>query len=387
MNRNKVVELNDEPLKDERPEYFFKQNKDKAEVVATTEKDVKTLSDLIEVCKIDTNYWKIYKWECNKWAMAYKKDKGKGHTIVPLFQVHAWMQINQEMVDLNQFKNEIISDMKKHSFKYPKIKYNIPKDGCLLVVDLPDIHFGKLAWAEESGTDFDIKIAETDAWRIVNSLIAQSQPYHIDKILYPVGNDFFNVNNSTETTIHGTPQQEDTRWKKTFRRGRLLQQKIIDLLSTIAPVDIIVIRGNHDYERTFYLGDSLECWYHNNPNVKVDNTASTRKYYSYGKNLLGYAHGANEKIAKLPMLMPVEKPDLWAKSLFREWHLGDKHHKVTIPPPIVDEKQGVVIRILRSLTATDTWHFENGFVGALRAGQAFVYDKEKGNIAEFTASI
>ena len=37
----------------------------------------------------------------------------------------------------------------------------------------------------------------------------------------------------------------------------------IDYLKEIAPVDVVVISGNHDYERMFYAGDVIAGWYRN----------------------------------------------------------------------------------------------------------------------------
>ena len=384
MEKNKF-KINGESAKIRGDEYSFENKGEIAEVKTVTDKRVRTLAELIEVCSIDLNQWKINRWKCNKWEMAYRSKERDNHTIVPLYQVWAELLPNKELIDLQLAKSLMMQELKKFSPKYPKIKYKKLDDECLLVIDMPDLHFGKLTWGEESGEDYDIHIAEKIAHKAINSILSQAKPYNINRILYPIGNDFFNVDNTENTTSNGTPQQEDTRLKKTYKKGRILQTTIIDNLSVIAPVDIIVIPGNHDKIRTFYLGDSLECWYHNNPNVKVDNGAKTHKYYSYGKTLLGYAHGYSEKIEKLPMMMPVEVPEKWANSKYREWHLGDKHHKKVIPPPIIDEKQGVLIRILRALTATDNWHFENGYIGSLRAAQGFIYHKEKGNIAEFTA--
>jgi hypothetical protein len=56
-----------------------------------------------------------------------------------------------------------------------------------------------------------------------------------------------------------------------------LAQEVIDKCASIAPVDVIIIPGNHDEERTFYMGDALACRYEGNPNVTVDNSPKTRK--------------------------------------------------------------------------------------------------------------
>jgi hypothetical protein len=207
----------------------------------------------------------------------------------------------------------------------------------------------------------------------------------VSRILFPVGNDYFNVNDKKEETIHGTRQQEDTRWQKTFRKGHQLMVQQIDKLQTIAPVDVLVIPGNHDEERAFYMGEVLSAWYRNCPNVTVDNRAVKRKYYAHGVNLIGLTHGYYEKPATLCNLMPLEVPQLWAASKYREFHLGDKHHKKDMIT-ITEEFTGVVVRILRALSAASTWSFDKGYLGALRAGEGFLWHPSNGLIAQFTAA-
>jgi hypothetical protein len=384
--------------------YSFKEDKNKAEITTTTNIRIKKLEDLIRVCDIDTDIWEVDHWICNVWETGRKdvtenitwtndkkngskRDSGKINT-EQIFQVKAWLKKKVEEILLNDIKKEMIKEMKLFAPKYPRLLYKKINDKFLLELDIPDLHYGKLSWSEESGDDYDIKIAEEYALNCLQSLINQSSAYTVDRILFPIGNDFYNVNSKTETTIHNTPQQEDTRWQKTFIKGRQLAIKMIDMLSTIAPVDVLIIPGNHDEERTFYLGDSLECWYNNNKNVNINNKAMKRKYYLYGKNLIGLTHGYYEKLDRLPLLMSLEQPEMWAKSKFREWQTGDKHHKKEIKTSLREnESEGVMVRILRSLSANDAWHFDKGFVGSQRAGEAFIRHFDKGLIAQFTASI
>jgi hypothetical protein len=241
-----------------------------------------------------------------------------------------------------------------------------------------DAHLGRLAWHEESGEDYDLKIAEEAVYSVVDKLLSYAKGFPISKILLPWGNDLMNVDGLTNTTTKGTPQSEDTRWQKTFRKVRQITVNVIDRCSQLAPVDVLIIAGNHDRQRTFYLGDAIESWYHDNPNINVDNTAKLRKYYLFGENLIGFTHGSEESLKRLPMLMPIEVPELWAKSSYREWHTGDKHKKFDT------NEEGIVIRILRALAAQDSWTASKGF-NSLRASESFLWQPKEGLLAQFTA--
>jgi len=111
-----------------------------------------------------------------------------------------------------------------------------------------------------------------------------------------------------------------------------------------------------------------------------------RKYYKFGKNLIGYTHGSDEKLDRLPLLMASEQPELWAQTKFREWHTGDKHNKKDISYISTNENSGMVVRILRSLASADAWTFNKGYIGALRASESFLWHPEDGLIAQFTAT-
>lgn len=380
-------------------------------------KEITSIEQLIDFLKLDTNIWKVERWECNKWQVAskwrdqdlewsvddavdkdgksvkqqlmtgYARRKNK-FVKEDLWQVKAIFVKNKGKIESDNLRQELLDEIKKHSIVYPKIKYKqIDKDKALFQVNIFDLHFGKHSWEDETGENFDIHIARDIYLNCVSQLLSYANPYSIEKILLPVGNDFFNVDSRLNVTSNGTPQSEDTRWQKTFKRGRQLIISAVDMLTQIAPVDIIVIPGNHDFERTFYLGDALECWYHSHPNVNVDNRPTSRKYYQYGKNLIGFTHGKDEKIDDLPLLMASEVPQMWSDTKYREWHLGHVHHQKVMKWLSTKEFKGTTVRFMRSLTPNDAWHFQKGFVGQIRAGEGFVWGKDNGIISQFSANL
>jgi hypothetical protein len=357
--------------------------------------------DIISEFKIDLKEWRIDKYRIRT-SEGYRKDRSvqwdvkdgvvvNGEVndtgkmlVVPLYHLEVRLVRRVEEIRGRGLVDGFISDAKKHAPKYPTFKYKKVTSGMLYEVDMPDIHLGKETWDEESGENYDLQIAKDVVQKTLDRLLEFASLFRIERVLLPMGNDFFNVDNKNNTTTHGTPQQEDTRWQKTIREGRKLAVEMIDKCASVAPVDVIMIAGNHDEERTFYMGEILGAWYSSAKHVRVDNRAKKRKYVHFGNNLIGFTHGAYEKIAKLPSIMPIEEPALWAKSLHREWHLGDKHHKKDLLHR-TEDVDGVTIRLLRSLSATDTWHFDKGYIGSPRAAEAFLWDRSDGLAGQFPA--
>lgn len=383
--------------------YSFTNNGETSQVEFTTEKRIRNEQDLIEVLDLDTTTWQIDRFVVGK-NDAYRKDRsvewqvtngvvvnGEVHDsgrllVEPLFSVKVWLKRRTQEIRTALAIEDIKKDLAKFAHKYPKIHYPKLKDGLLLELELPDVHLGKMTWAEETGEDSDLKSQRAVVLQVLGGLLSHAKHYPVSKILLPFGHDYFNVDSKFDTTTGGTPQQEDTRWKKTYRAGRILAQTMIEMCSSIAPVEVLMVPGNHDEQRNFYLGDCLEAVYSKNPNVHIDNSAKMRKYYCFGKTLLGFTHGNEEKSNRLAGIMAIEVPELWARTKFREWHVGDKHHKVDMFYKS-NEDAGVTVRILRSLTPTDAWHYSKGFIGALRASEAFLWDAHKGLVAQFTEAV
>lgn len=247
-----------------------------------------------------------------------------------------------------------------------------PSDN-LLELCLPDMHFGKVGWHLQTGyEDYDVSIAREVFEDAIPSLVSRVEPYRFGQVLFVVGNDVFHTDNSANTTYSGTQVDGDTRYHRTFKIVREVMVKTIDTLRHVAPVEVLVVPGNHDRMTAWHLGDSLECWFHNYKDVTINNDPVSRKYKRWGRVLLCFVHGDKGKRVDYPTLMASERPEDWGETLYREIHTGDKHQIR------VEERYGVRVRILPSLSGTDTWHSENMLVGNQRQAEAFVWNKTVG---------
>lgn len=257
-------------------------------------------------------------------------------------------------------------------FERPHVPYRPPvKSGLMLEVPIVDLHVAKLAWAPETGEDYDSKIAYKRFMAVIHDVVERSKRYKFEQIVFPIGNDFLNYDTVKGETTRGTQQDCDSRWAKMYVTGKQMLIEAIELLSQIAPITVFHIPGNHDFATSFYLIDTLYSWFRNDENVTVDASPKSRKYVEFGKCLIGFTHGDKEK-KRIFGNMQVEVPEAWGRTLYREWHLGHMHSEQ------VKEEHGIKVRNLSSVVGTDAWHFESGFVGAIAVSQSFVWDKERG---------
>jgi len=167
----------------------------------------------------------------------------------------------------------------------------------------------------------------------------------------------------------------DSRYYKAFCAGRHLLIDAIDRLVQIAPVNVLIVQGNHDTMSAWHMGDSLECYYHGDSNVYVDNDPRNRKYIQHGEVGLMFTHGDKTKSERLPLLFATERPGIFGTTRFREIHTGHLHKTK------VDEYNGVRVRISPALCSEDAWHSENGFVGNVRSAETHVWSRTAGLVA------
>lgn len=371
------------------------------------------LDDLILKCKIDTEIWECYDFHVTdgEWEVASKyrdqnltwtkgmNNKGEdiqimeGHAIRKnefikttnkKFQISAKFRLKATIIYKDTFKDELIKDFKalakKQKTTYQPFNINKNETTFALEVNRFDLHYGKLVWGEETGgSHYDTKIAKELYEEAGAYLLNEARRIcKIDRIFLPVGQDFFNSDNSMPfpSTTKGTPQQEDLRWQKTFRNGRVLVAEDIVKFSEVAPVKVVIIPGNHDFQKSFFLGDALECLFQGNPNVQIDNSANPIKYLSYGTVLLGYVHDAGS-VQRLSTTMQYDVPDLWMNSKFREWHIGHIHHSKKLEIMTEEDKQSITIRYLRTMMPTEGWENEQQY-RSMKGAEAFIWSKTNG---------
>lgn len=364
-----------------------RESGDSREISKAVADRVRTLDDLIRVCEIDTDTWEVERWVCNKWdtAMAPKtigtsKHWARGSTVpivTPIFQVKVWLRRKVFLITVREELAQVVERAKGRMSRFPHLPRRVtPTTGLLLELSIPDLHAGMLAWGKETGwANYDTKIAVDVFNRAMRTLLERTATYTFDRVLFVVGNDLLNADNTSGSTTKGTLQDVDARFQKTFGAIRNLIIDSIELLRTLAPVDVVMVPGNHDNLSVWHLGDSLECYFHTYADVKIDNTPRQRKYYLYGKVMLMLTHGNTGRHPDYPLVMATEQPEMFGLTEHREAHTGHIHLTR------VNEFHGVKVRVLPSLCPPSAWSSEQQYVGNGRRAEAFVWHSDEGLVA------
>lgn len=237
--------------------------------------------------------------------------------------------------------------------KSPNLK-NSSSD-MLSVYPMGDPHVGMLTWKEETGLNFNLRIAESDLNTAIQYLVEQGEP--TDEALIVNLGDFFHTDNSSNQTLrHKNKLDVDGRWPKLLRVGLSCMISSIEVaLTKHQKVYVVNEIGNHDDHSSIFLAVAVDAFYHDEPRVVVDLSPAKFHWHTFGKNLIGITHGDTVKPNALEAIMACDKPEEWGASEHRYWYTGHIHHQSKW------EFRGCTVESFRTLAPKDAWHHSQGY--------------------------
>jgi len=235
---------------------------------------------------------------------------------------------------------------------------------------IADLHLGMYAWEEETGEDYDCKIASECLQGAMQRLVGRA-PSTETAIISQLG-DFVHMNDTTNETPRGKNKLDvDTRWPRVVRIGVELYRTTIELaLRKHQQVTVYNVCGNHDEHTAFLLGVAMQEVYRNNPRVQIVNSAGDYYYHRFGTTLLGLTHGHLAKPAQLGSIMMTDQKSVISECEYFYWLTGHIHHRT------VDELGWYTHESFNTLAAKDAYAASRYRSG--RSMTAIVYHKEHG---------
>jgi hypothetical protein len=352
---------------------------------------ITTVEELLEDAKVDLRIWEVSEVQVNNWETAGNRKLGQ-EADGKRRPEQLWKTgLRQIRVKLRRKAPKLTQDgilallanfPKASVVPKPRPKGNTKH---LLELSLVDVHLGKLAWSSETNARRQLDVMIDDYRHAVDDMIDRCAGFPIEKIVLPIGNDFYNVDNWAKTTARGTLVDcTDDPFQTVWKAGFQLIRDTVDRCRRIAPIHVVWVPGNHDPATSWYLSECVKTHFNNDSKVDVDNGNSPRKYMVYGRNLIGWHHGDHISLDKLASLMPVEAVHDWSRTCFRFIRVGHFHKAKQIRFINRDTSHGVEVSVIPSLSVTDRWHHENGYVGNLRTAECTLWHREAGHVATFT---
>lgn len=249
-----------------------------------------------------------------------------------------------------------------------------------VIIPLGDPHVGLLAWGPETGTNFDVKIAERELFAVVEDLVRRAPPAARCTLLN-LGDYFHAQDDRQVTPAHGNKLDVDGRSAKVQEIGFSLMRRLVDCaLSRFKTVRAHMVPGNHDPDLARMMAIWLKAVYEREPRVNVIPNYNPFHYWTHGANLFGTTHGNGLKLRDLPGIMAADVPELWGKTTHRFIHTGHVHHDSVV------EVQGTLVYTWRTVAANDSWAHGKGY----RAGKslcALAYDRAGGEVSRVSVDL
>ena len=339
---------------------------------------INTLDAALDESDTDLSKWQVEKHLINSWQVTNKL--GVTYTN---WQVKVWLKPYIP----NSIDMAIDSIIKRMPLS-PKVaapKFTKPS-ATIAEIALIDVHMGKLAWGiEVGGKDYDLQISTKAYLNAVDKNLGYIAVFKPELVYFVLGQDLMHIENIEALTPMGKNRLDyDSRLPKIYEAAMETTIKAITRCRSLAPVEVLLIPGNHDMHASMYLAYAMQAHFRSDKYITVDASPENRKARAHGNLLVGWAHDASSKQGVWANELAQRFPKLWGASKFREWHTGHKHKKSDTKMKPTDTHGGVLIRQLSALSEIDKWHYEHGFTDAVPGSESFVWSKDNGIIANFT---
>lgn len=356
---NKSVNVNNNVVNFDKKEIDFEKGKIKAEKIINLDVDNINEKVIMEEFNLDIKEWTIEKLNYSLWD-----GMKKGGGTLPLYSVKCQFKKRDKLdYDVEELKTVIDSCFDKVDFIRPVLnKRDNFKN--MILIDIADLHLNKFS------DNYDMEIAKT---RFNNAIDIFLNETSAEECIFVIGEDYFNIDTINRTTTKGTPQDTEVDIYKMFDFGLKLMIETLHTLSVFFDkVSVILIQGNHDKLLSYMLIKALEQYNFEKRNIIFNSEIKNRKYIEYGNSLIGLGHLDTENKKQKQFLMQNEVKEMYGKSKYNYFISGHLHNYS------VEEIGGIQYIRLPSLSGSDNWHNEMGYVTSNKSAMALEFSKEKG---------
>lgn len=246
------------------------------------------------------------------------------------------------------------------------------------VYTFTDSHVGMLAWHEEGGADWDLKIAEATLVGCFERMVASS-PAAKECVIAQLG-DFLHYDSavSSVTPMHGHILDADGRMPKMVKVAIRVLRRLVDIaLQKHEKVILLLAEGNHDISSSVWLRAMFQALYELEPRIEVIDSELPYYTHQHGETMLAWHHGHLSKNEALPILFASQFPKIWGNTTKRYAHTGHRHHAHE------KEHSGMTVIQHPTLAARDAYAARGGWM-AERTATAITYHSKYGQVARTT---
>lgn len=292
-----------------------------------------------------------------------------------------WVKTDTDAERQVELMKAVIEGMKSEITPVVPVKAVRTKrdDKLLNLYTVSDFHLGMLAWADESGDDWDMKIAEDLFSRWFDAAF-QKAPDAGTGVINLLG-DFAHFDSLVAVTpASGHALDADTRYQKLVRYMIRMVRRVVDMaLVKHKNVRLLIVQGNHDESGMIWLAEMFSTLYDNEPRVFVDTSPDVYKMVQHGKTTLFFTHGHKCRFEVVEPIMIAKFRKAFGESVYSYAHVGHLHHQKIV------ESRNMVVEQHRTLAAKDAYASRGGWMSG-RSANVITYSAEYGEVARLTIS-
>jgi hypothetical protein len=238
---------------------------------------------------------------------------------------------------------------------------------------ITDYHYGMSAWGEETGADWDMKIARDTLVEWFELALATAPPAETG-VFCNLG-DFAHWDGiAAVTPTSGHVLDADTRFRKLIRSMIKSIRKVVDMMLRKYPkVHIIMAEGNHDLASSGWLSEMFSAFYENEPRITVDTRPDPYYAIEHGLTSLFFHHGHKKNFALLEPVFIAKFRELIGRTKYSYAHTGHLHHEK------VEQRATMILKQHRTLAAPDSHASRGGFMSD-RSASVETYSKKLGRV-------
>lgn len=249
---------------------------------------------------------------------------------------------------------------------------------CNLYV-MTDCHVGMLAWKDEAGENWDLKIAEQTLTECFEQLVI-SAPAAKQCVLAQLGDWLHQDGMLPVTPTSGHILDTDGRFSKVVKAALRILRRMIDCaLMRHETVHVLMAEGNHDISSSIWLRVMFKALYENEPRVVMIDSEMPYYVHQHGEVMLAFHHGHLKKKEALPLYFAAQFPKVWGDTRFRFIHTGHMHHED------IKEYSGVTVVQHPTLAARDSHSSRHAYLSH-RQATATTYHLLRGKVATVTVT-
>lgn len=292
-----------------------------------------------------------------------------------------WVKTDTDAERQVELMKAVIEGMKSEITPVVPVKAVRTKrdDKLLNLYTVSDFHLGMLAWADESGDDWDMKIAEDLFSRWFDAAF-QKAPDAGTGVINLLG-DFAHFDSLVAVTpASGHALDADTRYQKLVRYMIRMVRRVVDMaLVKHKNVRLLIVQGNHDESGMIWLAEMFSTLYDNEPRVFVDTSPDVYKMVQHGKTTLFFHHGHKARFDAIEPVMIAKFRKAFGESVYSYAHVGHLHHQKIV------ESRNMIVEQHRTLAAKDAYASRGGWMSG-RSANVITYSAEYGEVARLTIS-